>query len=87
MLEASWAGVPVVATAGGGTAEGLVDGGTGTLIDRPEPQALAAAIGRYLGDRELNERAGEAGRGFARERCDPQRASRRLFELLRTVSA
>jgi glycosyltransferase involved in cell wall biosynthesis len=87
MLEASWVGVPVVATAGGGTAEGLVDGGTGALIDQPEPQALAAAIGRYLGDRELNERAGEAGRSFARERCDPQRASHRLFELLRGVSA
>ncbi len=83
MLEASWVGVPVVASRGGGTAEGLVDGVTGTLLDRPDPEPLAAAIGRYLGDRELNERIGEAGREFARERCDPADNSRRLFELLR----
>jgi hypothetical protein len=82
MLEASWVGVPVVATKGGGTAEGLVDGVTGTLVEGPEPQLLASAIGRYLGDRELNETTGEAGRGFARERCDPHRASQQLFDLL-----
>lgn len=86
MLEASWVGVPVVATRGGGTAEGLIDGVTGTLVDAPEPGLLAAAIGRYLGDRELNDRTGQAGRAFARERCEPAQASRRLFELLRGVT-
>ena len=86
MLEASWVGVPVVATRGGGTAEGLADGVTGTLVDRPEPELLAAAIRPYLADRELNERTGEAGRAFARERCDPSRASARLFGLLRGVA-
>ncbi len=87
MLEASWVGVPVVATRGGGTAEGLVDGITGTLIDGPDPEPLAAAIGRYLGDRQLNERTGEAGRAFARERCEPAANSRRLFELLRSAAS
>ena len=86
MLEASWVGVPVVATRGGGTAEGLIDGVTGTLVDAAAPQRLADAIGRYLADRELNERVGEAGRSFARERCDPARASARLFELLSGVA-
>ncbi len=86
MLEASWVGVPVVATRGGGTAEGLIDGVTGTLVDTADPAPLADAIGPYLADRELNERAGEAGRSFARERCDPGRASARLFELLGRVA-
>jgi phosphatidylinositol alpha-1,6-mannosyltransferase len=86
MLEASWVGVPVVATDGGGTAEGLVDGVTGTLVASPEPERLAAAIAPYLRDRELNERIGEAGRAFAREHCDPARASTRLFGLLRGVT-
>ena len=69
-----------------GTAEGLVDGVTGTLVDAAEPAQLGDAIGRYLADRELNERVGEAGRGFARERCDPTRASARLFGLLSGVA-
>ena len=86
MLEASWVGVPVVATRGGGTAEGLADGVTGTLVDRPDPELLAAAIAPYLRDRELNETAGQAGRRFARERCEPGAASRRLFELLASVA-
>ena len=86
MLEASWVGVPIVATRGGGTAEGLAGGVTGTLVDRAEPELLAAAIRPYLADRELNERTGEAGRAFARERCDPARASERLFGLLRGVT-
>ncbi len=86
MLEASWVGVPVVATRGGGTAEGLLDGVTGTLIDRPEPELLAAAIRPYLSDRDLNDRVGDAGRAFARERCEPAHASARLFELLGTAA-
>ena len=86
MLEASWAGVPVVATRGGGTAEGLIDGVTGTLVESADPVSLADAIGPYLADRALNERVGEAGRGFARDRCDPARASALLFGLLSGVT-
>jgi glycosyltransferase involved in cell wall biosynthesis len=85
MLEASWVGLPVVATRGGGTAEGLVEGETGTLVDSPDPDALAEAIGRYLADPELSARTGAAGRGFAQERFAPETASRRLFELLAEV--
>jgi glycosyltransferase involved in cell wall biosynthesis len=86
MLEASWVGVPVVATEGGGTAEGLADGVTGTLVESPGPELLATAVAPYLRDRELNERTGEAGRAFARERCEPDRASARLFALLSGVA-
>ena len=86
MLEASWVGLPVVATRGGGTAEGVVDGETGTLVDGSDPRALAAAIGAYLDDPELSARTGAAGRRFAQERFAPERASRRLFELLAAVA-
>jgi glycosyltransferase involved in cell wall biosynthesis len=82
MLEASWAGVPVVATGGGGTAEGLVDGETGTLVPEAEPHAIAAAVAPYLRDPELAERTGAAGMALARARCAPGPASRRLFDLL-----
>lgn len=85
MLEASWVGVPVVAVRGGGTAEGVLDGETGTLIESPTDAALAAAIAPYLRDPRLAARTGDAGRRFARERFAPEAASRRLFELIGSV--
>lgn len=82
MLEASWAGLPVVATRGGGTAEGLQDGVSGTLVEPADPAVLAAALAPYLRDRELAARTGEAGRRFTRERFAPHVAAARLFGAL-----
>src|SRR5207244_5258767 len=50
MLEASWAGLPVVVTRGGGSPEAMQDGVTGTLVDPDDPRALAGAIVPYLRD-------------------------------------
>jgi glycosyltransferase involved in cell wall biosynthesis len=82
MLEASLAGVPVVATSGGGTAEGVVDGETGTLVPPADAGAIAAAVRSYLRDPALAARVGAAGREFARREFAPDTASRRLFGLL-----
>jgi glycosyltransferase involved in cell wall biosynthesis len=82
MLEASWAGVPVVAAAGGGTAEGLLHGETGTVVERADPQLLAEAIRPYLRDPGLARRTGEAGARFARENFAPEVVSARLFAYL-----
>lgn len=82
MLEASWAGLPVVAARGGGTAEGLVDGETGTLVERADGALIAAAAAPYLRDPELARRTGEAGRAFARGHFAPDRAAAKLFALL-----
>ena len=86
MLEASWAGVPVVAARGGGTAEGVVDGETGRLVDRADPELLAAAIRPYLRDPELRARTGAAGRVFTRANFAPAIASERLFAALAEVA-
>jgi glycosyltransferase involved in cell wall biosynthesis len=82
MLEASWAGLPVVATRGGGTPEGLQDGITGTLVDADAPAAIAQAVAPYLRDPELARRTGEAGRRFIRECFAPQVLADRLFRAL-----
>jgi glycosyltransferase involved in cell wall biosynthesis len=85
MLEASWAGLPVVATRGGGTSEGVIDGQTGTLLHERGPEGLAAALAPYLRDPALAARAGQAGRRFARARFAPEPAARRLFGFLSLV--
>ncbi len=86
MLEASWVGLPVVATNGGGTPEGLRDGATGTLVPEAEPMAMAQAIAPYLRDPGLARAAGEAGACFTRERFAPAVGARRLFEALAQVA-
>jgi glycosyltransferase involved in cell wall biosynthesis len=86
MLEASWAGLPVVATRGGGTPEGLLDGVTGTLAAPEDPADLARAIAPYLREPALARAAGEAGRAFTRERFAPAVGAERLFRALAEIS-
>jgi D-inositol-3-phosphate glycosyltransferase len=64
-LEAMASGVPVVASAVGGMLDSVVDGVTGLLIPPRDPLALAAAVGRLLGDHGFRARLGAAGRRHA----------------------
>jgi glycosyltransferase involved in cell wall biosynthesis len=61
-LEAMAAGRAVVATRVGGIPEIVVDGGTGTLVPRGRPDALAAALVALAEDPDRRIRFGEAGR-------------------------
>jgi glycosyltransferase involved in cell wall biosynthesis len=61
-------GRPVVASAVGGLLDLVEDGVTGLLVPPGDTAALRAALERLLGDRELRERLGAAGRERARER-------------------
>jgi sugar transferase (PEP-CTERM/EpsH1 system associated) len=61
-LEAMAVGLPVVATAVGGTPEVVVDGETGLLVPARDPDALARAVAHLLHDPELWRRMGQAGR-------------------------
>ena len=82
ILEASWAGVPIVAPGTGGNVEAVVDGVTGTLVAEPDAESLAGAIAPYLADPDLHARTARAGAAWARERFAPEIASARLFEAL-----
>jgi glycosyltransferase involved in cell wall biosynthesis len=68
VLEAMAAGLPVVATDVGGTAEAVVDGVTGLVIPARDPAALAAALADLLADPGRRAGLGDAGRRRARER-------------------
>ena len=56
LLEALAVGTPVIATAVGGIPEVVRDGENGLLVEPGDPEALAAAIRRFVDDPELAER-------------------------------
>jgi len=67
-LEAAACGVPSVGGASGGSAEAVVHGETGLVVDHPhDPVAVAAALARLLGDADLRHRQGAAARARAVE--------------------
>jgi glycosyltransferase involved in cell wall biosynthesis len=53
VLEAMEAGVPVVASAVGGLPDVLENGGAGGLAGPGDPESLATALDRVIGDRQL----------------------------------
>ncbi|MFN2629832.1 MAG: glycosyltransferase [Gaiellaceae bacterium] len=59
-LEAMAAGTPMVSTSVGGLPDLIEDGRTGLLVARRDPDGLAAAISRLVGDPALRARMGAA---------------------------
>jgi glycosyltransferase involved in cell wall biosynthesis len=70
-LEAAAAGRPTVGTRAGGIPEEIVDGETGLVVERGDPEVLAKAILRMLEDQPLRRRLGENARLFVAERFGP----------------
>ncbi|MHB8835954.1 MAG: glycosyltransferase [Candidatus Methylomirabilia bacterium] len=68
LIEAMAGGVPVVATAVGGTGEIVRDGETGILVPPEDPRALAEGIGRLLADRPLAQRLAAEARALVLRR-------------------
>jgi glycosyltransferase involved in cell wall biosynthesis len=66
LLQASSAGVPIVASRVGGIPEAVRDGVNGLLVPAADVEALGNAVGRLLEDRPLAARLGEAGRSLMR---------------------
>lgn len=80
-LEAMAAGLPCVGTAVGGVPEVIAEGRTGFVVPPRDPAALAAALGRLLGDADLRARMGEAGRVRVAERFHERDMVRRTIDL------
>jgi len=78
-LEAAACGVPVVAGRSGGSAEAVVDGQTGFVVEQPRDIASAVqALELLLEDTALARQLGDAGR----QRADVEFTHDRLATLL-----
>ena len=83
VLEAQHMGVPVVATAGGGTVDAVVDGRTGFLCGVSDAAGLALALRRLLADASLRARFGRDAQRFV----DACFSTDQMVELTRRVYA
>ena len=73
VLEAQWAGTPVVTTKAGGVAEALEPGISGWIVDPPDAGGLARCVSWLLGDVSARMRAKTAGPELIRARFGLQR--------------
>ncbi|MEQ9094067.1 MAG: glycosyltransferase family 4 protein [Miltoncostaeaceae bacterium] len=87
LIEAAFAGRPVVASDGGGAGEIVDDGRTGLLVPAGDAVALADAIGQVLGDAEAAGRMGSDARALAEERFSLARQAEATRAVYRSVLA
>jgi glycosyltransferase involved in cell wall biosynthesis len=67
-IEAMLAGLPVVGTALGAQTDFIVPGRTGELVPPDDPDALATALVRLVGDEQRTRRMGRCAAALAEER-------------------
>ena len=67
VLEHLWAGLPTIATAGGGVSRLLAERRMGLIVPEGDRRALIDALGRLLASDELRRRLAGAGRRWAAE--------------------
>ena len=79
--EAMMRGTAVVATAGAGLGEQVVEDDTGHLVPAGDVRALASALESVLLDRERAERMGRAGREKALREFSEERHVERVLEI------
>ena len=84
-VEAMAAGTPVVGTRSGALPETVVDGETGFLVEKNDPQALAQQILRLLTDDDLREKMGRASRHRALSTFTWELAASRVEGLYRRL--
>ena len=84
LVEALYAGLPVVTSGFGGAAE-IVDQTCGVLTTPGDPEAVAAALGSLIQDPSRRQALGAAGPSRAESLCDPARQLNAAAKLLRSV--
>jgi lipopolysaccharide/colanic/teichoic acid biosynthesis glycosyltransferase/glycosyltransferase involved in cell wall biosynthesis len=86
IAEAMAAGKPVIAAAGGATAE-ILPPAAGFIVPPGRPELLADALDRLLADRELREHMGVAGADVAASFFDLERVVLSVAQIHRALAA
>jgi glycosyltransferase involved in cell wall biosynthesis len=86
VLEAAAAGLPIVATAAGGTPEVISDGVTGLLVDVGDQDGFTRALECLCRDRDAAERLGAAARSDVVQRFSVDRMVAAFASLYRELS-
>ena len=85
-VEAMGAGLPVIASDVGGTADIIDQGRNGLIVAGGSPADLGGAIERIMGDARLKEDMAVQSRAIAEERFDLHRNAATTFEYLRRIA-
>lgn len=85
-IEAMGAGLPVIATDVGGTADIIEPGRNGFIVPAKDVPALAQAISAVLDEPRRSQEMGVQSRLLAEERFDLQKNARRTFDYLKQIS-
>lgn len=64
VIEASACGLPVVVSSVGGLPETLIDGKTGFIVKKEDPESATKAIEKLINEPKLRKKMGKAGRKF-----------------------
>ncbi|MEB3188131.1 MAG: glycosyltransferase family 4 protein [bacterium] len=86
ILEAMWAGKPVLACQDGGAADLLTHGREGWLVPPRSPSALGRALAVLAADADLRRKLGEAGQVRARKLHGASAMAERTLSLYRSVA-
>lgn len=85
IVQAMFAGTPVIASDGGGAREIVTHERTGQLTPRSDHRALATAIQRYLQNPQWSRRVARLARIEAAEKFSGQAMTRRFLDVLGTL--
>src|SRR5215213_1056860 len=86
LLEAMYAGLPIVASRTGGIPDVIEDGSNGLLVEPGDPEALARAIDRVFAERALAYRLSEGAQERGKD-YDWEVLAGRILEVYRGVTA
>lgn len=87
VLEAASTGLAVIATDVGGVRSAVEDGVTGLVIPPREPEQIARALVRLVGDADLRRSMGAAGAARVRARYDAPIVASLLIETFNALAA
>ncbi len=85
LLEAQWAGLPVVAFRSGGVPEAMEEGKTGFLVEEGDTAGFAAAICDLIKNQDMLKAMSTAAPAFVKDNFDNRKQAEKLEDIYASV--